>query len=61
MKSYISINSKILGKLLKRYKLTTIGIEEILIAVQKRSSHLSIFNVLTRKIEFRFSNINNNK
>ena len=55
MHSCISINSKILEKLLKRYKLTTRGKQEIVKAVKKRSKTWSGLNRLARKIEFKES------
>ena len=55
MKSYSSINSKNLGKLLKRYKFTIRGKEEILKAVKLRSTTWSGLNRLARKIEFKES------
>ena len=61
MKSYSSINSKTLGKLLKRYKLTARGKEEILKAAKIRSTNWSGFNRLARKIEFKESITNKNK
>ena len=61
MKSYISINSKKLGKLLKRYKLITRGKEEILKAAKIRSTTWSGLNRLARKIEFKESITNKNK
>ena len=61
MKSYSSINSKTLGKLLKTYKLTSRGREEILKAAHKRSTHHSILSRLARKIEFKESITNKNK
>ena len=61
MKSYNSINSKTLGKLLKRYKLKKRGKQEILKAAQKRSSNHSILISLARKIEFKNSITNKNK
>ena len=61
MKSYSSINSKNLGKLLKRYKLTIRGKEEILKAVKIRSITWSGLNRLARKIVFKESITNKNK
>ena len=52
MKSYSSINSKTLGKLLKRYKLTTRGKEEILKAAKIRSTTWPSLNRLARKFDF---------
>ena len=52
MKSYSSINSKTLGKLPKRYKLTTRGKEEILKAAKMRAITWSCLNRIARKIEF---------
>ena len=60
MKSYSSINSKNLGKLLKRYKFTIRGKEEILKAVKLRSTTWSGLNRLARKIEFKESITNQN-
>ena len=53
MKSYISINSKILGKLLKRYKLITSGKQKIVKTAKIRSTTWSGLNRLARKIEFK--------
>ena len=53
MKSDSSINSKALSKLLKRYKLTKRGNEEILKAAKIRSITWSGLNRLARKIEFK--------
>ena len=61
MKSYSSINSKNVGKLLKRYKLTIRGKEEILKAVKIRSITRSGLNRLARKIVFKESITNKNK
>ena len=61
MNSSISIKSKILGKLFKRYKLTTKGNEEILKTAKIRSSTWSGLNRLARKIEFKESIANKNK
>ena len=61
MKSYSSINSKTLGKLLKRYKLTARGKEEILKAAKIRFITWSSLNRLARKIEFKGSITNKNK
>ena len=61
MKSYSSINSKTLGKLLKRYKLTKVGNEEILKAAKIRSTTWSGLNTLARKIEFKGSITNKKK
>ena len=61
MNSYISINSRNLEKLLKRYKLTTRGKEEILKAVKIRSTTWSGLNRLARKIEFKESITNKKK
>ena len=57
MNTCISINSISLGKLLKRYKLTLKGKQEI-IKAQKRYSTWSSLNRLARKIEFKESNKN---
>ena len=59
--NYISINSKILRKLLRRYKLTARGKQEIIKAAQKRSKTFSGLNSLARKIEFKESITNKNK
>ena len=61
MKSYSSINSKNLGKLLRRYKLTTRGKEEILKASKIKSKTWSDLNRLARKILFKESITNKNK
>ena len=61
MESYSSINSKTLGKLLKRYKLTTRGKEEILKASKIRSTTWSGLNRLARNIVFKESITNKNK
>ena len=61
MKSYSSINSKNLGKLLKRYKLTIRGKEEILKAVKIKPITWSGLNRLARKIVFKESITNKNK
>ena len=61
MNSYISLNSKSLGKLLKSYKLTSRGKQAILKAAQKRSTTWSGLNRLARKIEFKESITNINK
>ncbi len=52
MNTYISLNSIALGKLLKRYKLTSKGTQEIIKAAQKRYSTWSSLNRLARKIVF---------
>ena len=61
MNTCISINSIALGKLLKRYKLTSKGKQEIIKAAQKRYSTWSSLIRITRKILFKESNINTNK
>ena len=61
MKSYSSINSKTVGKLLKRYKLKTRGKEEILKAAKISSFTWSGMNRLARKIQFKESITNKNK
>ena len=61
MNNSISIKSKILGKLFKRYKLTTRGKQEIVKTAKIRSTIWSGFNKLVRKIEFNESIINKNK
>ena len=53
MNSCISINSKILGKLFKRYNLTTRGKQEIVKTSKIKSTRLSGLNRLARKIEFK--------
>ena len=60
MESYSSINSKNLGKLLKRYKLTARGKEKIKKEAKIRSITWSGLNRLARKIEFKASIINKN-
>ena len=60
MNTCISINSISLGKLLKRYKLTSNGRQEIIKAAHKRYSTWSSLNRLARKIEFKDSNVNKN-
>ena len=60
MKSYSSINSKILGKLLNRYKFKTRGKAEILKASKIRSTSWSGLNRLARKIVFKESIKNKN-
>ena len=61
MNTCISINSISLAKLLKRYKLTSIGRKEIIKSAQKSSSTWSGLNRLARKIEFKESIGNKNK
>ena len=61
MNSSISKKSKILGKLFKRYKLITIGKQEIIKTVKRRFTTWSGFNRLARKIEFKESIANKNK
>ena len=61
MNTCISINSIALGKLLKRYKLTSKGKQEIIKAAQKKNSTLSGLNRLAREIVFKESKINTNK
>ena len=61
MNIYISLNSLALGKILKRYKLTSKGKPEIIKAAQKRYSTWSSLNRLARKIVFEESSINKNK
>ncbi len=60
MNTCISINSIALGKLLKRYKLTSKGKQEIIKAAQKKYSTWSGLNRLLRKIVFTESNISSN-
>ena len=59
MNTCISINSIALGKLLKRYKLTSKGKQEIIKAAQKRYSTWSGLNRLAKKISFK--DLNKNK
>ena len=61
MVNCISINSIILGKLLKRYELTSKGKQEIIKTAKKRYLTWSGLNRLPRKIEFKELNINKNK
>ena len=61
MNTCISINSIALGKLLKRYKLTSKGKQEIIKAAQKKYSTWSGLNRLARKIMFKESKIITNK
>ena len=61
MNTCIFINSITLGKLLKRYKLTSRGKQEIIKVAKKRSSTWQGLNRLAKKIEFKESNINKNK
>ena len=61
MNSCISINSIALGKLLKRYKLTSKGKQEIIKAAQKKYSTWSGLNRLAREIMFKESDINTKK
>ena len=61
MNTCISINSIALGKLLKRYKLTSKGKQEIIKAVQKKYSTWSGLNRLARKIMFKESKITTSK
>ena len=61
MNTCISINSIALGKLLKRYKLTLKGKQEIIKAAQKKYSTWSSLNRLARKILFKESSITTNK
>ena len=56
MNTCISINSIALGKILKRYKLTSKGKQEIIKAAQKKYSTWSGLNRLARKIMFKESN-----
>ena len=57
MNTCISINSIALGKLLKRYKLTSKGKQEIIKAAQKKYSTWSGLNRLAREILFKESKI----
>ena len=59
--SNISINSKILGKLFKRYKLSIRGKQEIVKTAKIKSTTWSGLNRLARKIEFKESITNKNK
>ena len=61
MNTCISINSIALGKLLKRYKLTSKGKQEITKAAQKKYSTCSGLNRFARKIMFKESKITTNK
>ena len=61
MNNCISINSIAHWKLLKRYKLTSKGKQEIIKAAQKKYSTWSGLNRLARKIVFKESNITINK
>ena len=61
MNTCISINSIALEKLLKRYKLTSKGKQEIIKAAQKKYSTWSGLNRLAREIVFKESNITTNK
>ena len=61
MNTCISINSIVLRKLLKRYKLTSKGKQEIIKAAQKKYSTWSGLNRLARKIMFKESKITTNK
>ena len=58
MNTCISINSIALGKLLKRYKLTSKGKQEIIKAAQEKYLAWSGLNRLARKIQFKNSNKN---
>ena len=61
MNTFISLNSIVQGKLLKRYKLVSKGRQEIIKAAQKRYSTWSSLNRLAIKIEFKDLNINKNR
>ncbi len=61
MNTYISINLIALGKLLKIYKVTSKGKQEIIKAAQKKYSKWSDLNRLARKILFKESNFTTNK
>ena len=52
MNNCISINSMFVGELLKRYKLTSRGKQEIIKAAQERYSTLSRLNRIVWKIKF---------
>ena len=60
MNTCISLNSIGLGKLLKRYKLTSKVKQEIIKAAPKKYSTCASFNRRARKILFKESNINKN-
>ena len=61
MNNCICLNSIALEKLLKRYKLTSKGKQEIIKAAQKKYSTCSGLNRLAMKIVFKESNITQNK
>ena len=61
MNTYISLNSIAVGKLLKRYKLTSKGKQEIIKVSQKKYSTWSGLNRLARKIMFKESKVTTNK
>ena len=60
MNTCFSINSIALGKLLKRYKLTSKGKQEIAKVAKKRYSTWSCLNKIARKVVFKGSNKNKN-
>ena len=61
MNTCISINPITFNKLLKRYKLTSKGKQEIIKATQGKYSTWSGLNRLAREIVFMESNITTNK
>ena len=61
MNTCTSINSIALAKLLKRYKLTSKGKQEIIKVAQKKYSTWSGLNRLARKIVFKESNLSKKK
>ena len=61
MNKCISLNSEILGKLFKRYKLTTRGMQEIIKKAKIRSTTWSGLNRLAKKIELKKSITTKNK
>ena len=61
MNTFISTNSIIKVKLLNRNKLLSRGKKEIIKVTQKRSSTWPYLDRLSRKFEFKESDINKNK
>ena len=61
MNNYISLNSKTLMKILKRYQLTTRGKWNIIEAAKKNFIQNSSLNKLAIKIEFKKLNTIKNK
>ena len=61
MNSFISMNSIIPGKLFKRSKLKIRIKQEIIKAVQNKSTTCSGLNRLARKIDFKESTTNKNR